>query len=150
MTYCKSKPVWNGFQTISAPLHAISHWYAISDYVHGSISNFYHVATFSYSHHSLTLSDSLRLIETHWDSLRLIETHWDSLRLIRSTLRIMTMRSIIIKSLFLKRSAASLRERLKKSLISLSIYLNVNLIKNWKVWIKRFRKLTPEMTFPKV
>ena len=44
----KKKPVWNGFQTISARWHVISHWYEISDYVHVSIFDFYHVAELYY------------------------------------------------------------------------------------------------------
>ena len=38
----------NGFQTISARWHVISHWYEISDYVHVSIFDFYHVADLYY------------------------------------------------------------------------------------------------------
>ena len=44
----QKEPVWNGFQTISARWHVISHWYEISDYVHVSIFDFYHVAELHY------------------------------------------------------------------------------------------------------
>ena len=39
--FFQKKPVWNGFQTISARWHVISHWYEIPDYVHVSIFDFY-------------------------------------------------------------------------------------------------------------
>ena len=84
---CLIKPVWNGFQTISARWHEISYWYAISDYVHSSISDFYHVAELFYSQFSPfsdTLWDSLWLLQTHSYSFRLIQTHSRSFRFIHA------------------------------------------------------------------
>ena len=115
------KPVWNGFQTLSAPLACnfslvCNFWQCSRQYLQFLSSS----RIFLFSD---TLWDSLKLIQTHFYSLRLIqthsdsikpirlnETHWGSLRLIWRTLRKMTMIiSIIIsnKSLFLKRCSAS-------------------------------------------
>ena len=120
--YFGAKPVWNGVQTISAPLAC--NFSLVCDFWLCSRQYLWFLSCsriFLFSPISDMLWDSLRLIQTHSDSLRLIQAHWASLRLIethgdalRRILRKMTLlaRMRLMKSHFLKRFSFA-GERLK-------------------------------------
>ena len=135
-----SKPVWNGFQTISARLAwdfslVWDFWlcsrqyfrllscsrFMLLDFINLLYllwDSFRLIQTQSDSFRlNQTQSDSFRLNQTHSDSFSLIEPHWDSWRRIRRILRKRTLLARMmgmmmrLKSHFLKR--CSLSERLK-------------------------------------